>query len=189
MGNNYGKKKGKTYINTQDIVGLCFGPYKVEKYNGVQYVKTKTRKYGSPIHKYEVKCIECGYKAERVRGQIIRCVGEDCPLCSMRKTIDKKIETKRKNIEPNRNNKSTGIKRYSISKKRDKYIHTVECFVERKRYKFMSKISESREPDEEFIKMAEKINDVLSKGTENFHSWYEKTYENTGQSIDTKGGA
>lgn len=183
--------KGNVYIDPTDIVGKQFGPYKVDKYLGIERSgQCKGRKYGNQFHMYSVVCTTCGYVRKASRGAIIHQRGVKCRACHSsfvwsRLSVERKKEVidrvcspkARENLrtrsEPYKNNKSTGIKRYHISKTKNGYLHTICCTVDKKRYIIVNMVLKNIDkPFPELVEVANELNKIIAGGKENFKQWY-----------------
>lgn len=178
MGSNHGAKRGKTYIDVNDIVGKTFGAYRVIKYNGVRKSPKCGRQVNVPYHMYEVECIECGKRSEAVRGSIISCKFKSCKSCYIKNHVQHYVDEKRKSSVPYSNNSSTGIKRYSISKKYKCCEHVVSCTVDGKRYYYFREYVETSDLLPDAVSIANELNQVLSAGKEYFYEWNKNFCEN-----------
>lgn len=181
--------KGSISIDTNDIVGQVFGTYKVIRYVGCKRSKPNGRQiHGNVVHQYDVQCTTCGRVHVSSRSSILHQYnfGKKCRVCNMMEIVkqngsgakEKMVESWRMKNDPNNNNLTTGVKRYSISrcKGRKDYMHRVECVVDYKRYIIKMRREDTMDPLPEYISVAGELNNVLEGGKEKFLEWYHSNY-------------
>lgn len=179
-------KLGRVYIDVNDIVGEVLGPYKVLEYVGKERLGGPHAIKGQPVHRYKVQCTKCGAVSERIRGQIVAKRSKECMYCSLKSLNSSRVETTRMREDPNSDNLSTGIKRYSIYPNgRGKYKHDVECTVDGVRYRFVQKNLDSPALSPECVSIAVGLNKAMSRGKQAFLVWLSENFpEKMGKSVD-----